>query len=834
MVYDDRWELSHGRVGSNAPSWLTFEVHRPYFDGGETSLTAIQAKGAAHAARLFDAADLDTPRFGMIMPASFRSLLTEESRLHDYRVARPTELPVELATPSWIRLSDAYRDHAALDDVRRAALASWLLAAALTDAVLELVPEDRPAPGLTDPAAAFLQFYRAQALFARDGLTTQARAAFGVLVDAPAATPAHLSALGNWSYLLARHAEDASQADRYRGEAWRLLDRVDLPGFRRGVWEARSLVRDATVAERAGDLDGAWALLEQSAKLADDLRPVTDAEQLVTLEMRRRRLDRQVEIAVKRGDAAAELAAITAAVEIDPTCVKARMQQAQRAERDGDLDAGLAGYLQAARLGPFGTAYALLRAASCAGRLGRSEFARGLSERAFRSAPRSEQVRDALVAACEATDDPTSADIVRQPRDGYRGAWHYRMYGGYFDLSESLSPCLYAGIPNLVFDFAVAGEAPRVGLQRILPPAFRTNLVHESGLTEFDVDDPRALPATLHTPRWTQLCDWVDGWTGLGPDQQYAVFRVLYRLGFHRLALDLLPFREAAALREPVEFRTQWQRAVAAYAAGQGRRKTPPDNAFALVDNPDCPLLLRFMIGTFGVVYAARETKSLADAERWRAGAQDALDALLASPDYTEFEKTMLHSRFYRGVGFVPFMRGERDTTVAEMAKAEELARAVPAGSEWEELVKRENLHACLESRSKEAFGLGEIELGHRRTEEFLALDPYDPKSHIELGECLAKQERYAEAADSYSRAARLGPIGTALAFSMAGEFYERAGLGALAEDCFVQALRVDPYAISGARGWRRTAAGSASDAVAAEYADTLEAWGAARKAAAR
>jgi tetratricopeptide (TPR) repeat protein len=131
------------------------------------------------------------------------------------------------------------------------------------------------------------------------------------------------------------------------------------------------------------------------------------------------------------------------------------------------------------------------------------------------------------------------------------------------------------------------------------------------------------------------------------------------------------------------------------------------------------------------------------------------------------------------------------------------------------------------------------VSLGHRRTEEFLALDPHDPKSHIEHGESLLRQRRYPEAAEAYLTAARLGPLGTAIAYAMAGECFERAGEPILAEDCFVQSLRVDPFAISAARGWRRvtaapaSAAASAPAALAAGYAADLEAWGAARTTAA-
>jgi tetratricopeptide (TPR) repeat protein len=405
------------------------------------------------------------------------------------------------------------------------------------------------------------------------------------------------------------------------------------------------------------------------------------------------------------------------------------------------------------------------------------------------------------------------------------------MYGAYFNLGPALSPCLYAAIPLHAYEFAQRGEQPRIDLQRIMPPAFRTNLIRESGLHAFGIDHPDQLPEELRTPRWQQLCDWVAAYRQADLARQRLTCHVLFRLGFRRLVLELIEERPTDSLQEPGEFHLQRLRDFAQYADSVGgRAPTAPRVVFETLDNPRCPLILRYSGSVFAVVYAARVTRSVEDAVRGRARARDYLDEILADDDFSEFEKTMLHSRFYRGVGFVPFMQGDRAGTVEDMARAEELARALDPATPWEELLARENLHACLESRSKEAFGLGQTQLGQARTEEFLALDPHDPKSHIELGESLSKQERFAEAADSYLRAARLGPLGTALAYNMAGECFDQAGQPALAEDCFAQALRFDPHAISAARGWRRVAANGMTK-LAGEYADQLEAWGAARSA---
>lgn len=173
----DRWERSHGRVGVAAPSWLTFEVHRPYFDGEATPITAIQARGPVVAARLFAARQPFAPRFGMVMPASFRTLLVEESRLFDYRVDLPTDLPDELASPAWRGMADAYRAAGALDDADRAGLALWLVAACLPRAVLAMVPADLDPAACREPLPALVQYARATASFQVTGLSDATRAA---------------------------------------------------------------------------------------------------------------------------------------------------------------------------------------------------------------------------------------------------------------------------------------------------------------------------------------------------------------------------------------------------------------------------------------------------------------------------------------------------------------------------------------------------------------------------------------------------------------------------------------------------------------------------------
>ncbi|GAA3035146.1 hypothetical protein [Actinokineospora globicatena] len=822
----DRWELAHGRVGVNAPSWLTFEVHRPYLDGADSPLTTVHARGSVFAARRFEQRAPFAPRFGMTMPGSYRALLDEETRLTPYRVSDPTGLAPELASPTWRRMAEAYANRSDLDDVDRAGLAQWLLATCLSDSVLEVIPADLSESACADPVLAAGQWARASALFAVEGLSERTRAAYSPLVDNPAPTAIHVQACAAWGYLVTRHAADDSPAPAHFARAEEVLKGLDLPDFDDALLRARLLLRQVMHAERQREFDHAWRLLGEASDLL--VAPGDVDEESLTVEMRRRIADRAVDIAVRRGDTEGEARYIAEALALDPYDVKVHMQAAQAAERCGDNEKALAGYLETARLGPYGTAFALLAAVRCAKALGHDEFARVLAERAYQAAPRSARTREVLV---ELSDPPLAEMLNRPVEHSYEHNWHYRMYAAYFNLGESGSPCLYASLPTYAHEFAAAGSPPEVNWQRLMPPAFRANLVRESGLTEFAVAHPADLPAHLRTPAWDELCAWVERFPADDAERQYLTAVVLFRLGFGKVVLDLLPPRPIAELTTVAELKLWHWRDVVRYVGSVGSASVfEPTASFEIADHPACPTHLRFVISVFAVVFHARETKSLEAASLWRDKAQESLDELLAGDAHTPFEKSMMESRFYRSVTYVPFLRRDRDQLAREMDRAEELARSVPASTPYERFLARENLRACLESRSKEAFGFGEHDRGRQLVAEVLEIDPYEPKTHMELAEVLLAEGREREAGESYLRTARLGPIGTARGYALAGECFDRAGLPVPAEDCFVQALRVDPHAVSAARGWARVASGALAE-VAASYARDLEAWGAARRA---
>ncbi len=834
-----RWELSHGKAGVNAPSWLTFEIHQPYFNGAESPITVLHAKAAVLAARRFEQRDPGRLRFGMTMPASYRRLLTEESRLAAYRAVSPADLADELASPAWRRLSQAYLKHAELDQVDRAGLVCWLVAACLHLAVPDVVPADSDPASCRDQASAAIQSARAVALFATEGLSERTAAAYRSLVDRPVPTMVHVQALASWGYLLARHAGDDSAAAPLLRRARDLLADLaaDISGFEHAILLARLALRSVMLAERERNFAGASAELADAWQAVAGLTAPDADDELVLREARRRLIDRRVEIAVRLGDRQAEHEAIEQGLALDPWCVKIHMQAGQAAERAADHERALAQYLHASRLGPHGTAFALLRAADCARALGQDEVARVLNERAFRAAPRAAATRDALERACAAAGDQPLAEVtrraaVRNKDKPFVNNWHYQMYAAYFNLGESQSPCLYASLPTWAFEAAQRGERFEMNWQRLMPPAFRRNLVRESGLADFAVSHPAGLAEPLRTPAWQTLCDWLTGFAGFDTERQHLIAAVVFRLGFGALVLDLVPAVPAARLSTPAQMRLQHWRDLVRYVNSVGSALATPENSFAIGRLEACPVKLRFFIAAFAVIFHGRETRSIDEAMAWRQVGAGCLAELLADAGISPFEKAMLESRFYRSVSYLPFLRRDREQLAWEMARTEELARAVPASTEYEEFLKRENLRACLETRSKSCYAFGEREQGHALVDEVLAIDPYEPKSHVEKAQSLLMQDRPGPAADSFLRTARLGPVSTSLGYASAADCLARAGRPVLAEDCYLQALRLDPHAISAARGWAAVGPRAAMGRLAGEYLAELEAWGAARRAA--
>jgi tetratricopeptide (TPR) repeat protein len=384
---------------------------------------------------------------------------------------------------------------------------------------------------------------------------------------------------------------------------------------------------------------------------------------------------------------------------------------------------------------------------------------------------------------------PALPSARRTPGDSFAG-WLLRPY-------LDLAPAETGPIHTLALEecwraFADPGR-PRFVRQSSLPPAFRAQLLAEAGDARYGVEDPRALPAELRSERWSALCEAMDRYAGLPAETRCRLLHLLHSLCFFSVAMEV-----AGADAETVDI--EYWLASCRYAAGSrgplaGYRGADLSAFEVLAERAPKGSTARFNSAMKVLVHKAKTGAPLKELERWAGRAETALSSALLALD--TFGAGLMTSRFYRGAGFVPHRREDRKELERIMALAERHAAGLEANDGAQRLLRSENLHAVLESRTKEALWRGELDKALERAARITEIDPYDAKAHAEVGQVRVARKEWREAAEAYLRAATLGAPAAAIGRYMAGVCYRELGMDALAGFLFKEALEIDPLGIS-------------------------------------
>lgn len=347
--------------------------------------------------------------------------------------------------------------------------------------------------------------------------------------------------------------------------------------------------------------------------------------------------------------------------------------------------------------------------------------------------------------------------------------------------------------------FADPAHAPFVA-QRAMPPAFRVQLAGEAG-RPYALDDPRQLPDRLRTRPWRTMCAALDDWRDLGGDVRCRLASLLHSLCLYRPLLALIPEWTGPARgadRHAVEL--AFWRASAAFMLGLPSRTADYAAADLAVfedialNAPDL-VPVSFDATAMVFVHKAKTGAPLADLAEWSRRFEAALARATAGA--APFAADLFTSRFHRGMGFLPQRSGDRPGVVRAMDLAERHARRLTPATPEQEILYRENLHAMLESRTKEALWLEDTALALARARGLVEADPCDAKAWAELGEVRYLRREWGEAAQAYGVAAMLGPPASAVARHMAGVCFRETGQDLLAALFFKDTLEIDPLGIS-------------------------------------
>ncbi len=775
----------------------------------------------------------------------FRERLFELPGAQAYKAWSCQELPVELRTPRWQVLCESIARWNDLGRWQQVWVARLLLALCMHHEVLRLVPRPLANEVAHDEAAAQLASVRATASVAvvldhagRIGAKFDRSDLLLLAEEAQPGSPARLNALIHLILQCTQASPDRAAAHHWatKGQACLEVLSAQMPSsldqkmaisrFHRAV--ALVFLLDQNEKEVRRHMD----IAEEHARAAcatggDGYLAQENLYSLLESRTKEMLLRREL---VHAEHYARELVRLT------PLDSKALIELGEVLCQKNEMEEALAVYMEAAQCGPPGEAIAWFMAGQCAQITGDPLLAQHCFLEALRCDPwgissyrRLEvlntdqrptvghllstwvvETKPSLQVMENASGSQVGSGKAQTGRvETGTGAtrlgdrplsfktWLYRPF---LDLGPWSSGPLHVYRVTFSISELEEEERGRYGLQRVLPSGFRRSLIHETGLTMYNLQTPLALPPELRTEPWKLLCQQLEAYEKLNASQRILVLQCLIALGFYRVVIELVNHHPPGEIWNEEAAIIAYMRATARYVLHLDSQTDYAVTEFQNIAEQAPPgSLVRANALLHMVVQSARDA---GDVEAVRFWARRALEEITAMQSHMDkFGYDLLLSRYYRAASFAPMLAGEHHRVREEMDIAERLARSLEPDSQRERILKLENLHPLLESRTKEALWLGDLELAEARARELVdTIDPYDPKPRIELGEVLLKRGKVAEAAEAYTLAAQLGPPGTAIAWFMAGQCYEHLEQPLRACHCYLAAHTADPLGISALR----------------------------------
>jgi tetratricopeptide (TPR) repeat protein len=347
------------------------------------------------------------------------------------------------------------------------------------------------------------------------------------------------------------------------------------------------------------------------------------------------------------------------------------------------------------------------------------------------------------------------------------------------------------------FDYrSMTEDAARPRLQVSINHSFRTALAAAVGHPGVDVRTCRELPAGLRTERWSILCDFVESWAGLTPQQRVHVCWTLAKLGLFDEIISLIPDNSAELMARSEEsaalaYLRAWAR-FRKWSDGEQDDFSPGEFAVIALNAPQG--MTRIDAAYEMVRQNAKIAGNAEECERWQAVHAQAIASATALDDQT---RTLMLSRFHRVGAFIPQFRRDAGAVAADMTRAVDLARSAAREDTDQRVAADEMLYAALESRLREALWTRDLDLALEYVDEYVALSPSAARGYMHRAEVLFRAEEWARCRQDCLEAARLAPPHADEAMFLLGQCYEREESPDEAISAYLSTLRADPLAIA-------------------------------------
>ncbi|PJA19764.1 MAG: hypothetical protein COX62_06055 [Deltaproteobacteria bacterium CG_4_10_14_0_2_um_filter_43_8] len=376
----------------------------------------------------------------------------------------------------------------------------------------------------------------------------------------------------------------------------------------------------------------------------------------------------------------------------------------------------------------------------------------------------------------------------------------------YLNLSQvPANAPFHAFAPLIAYDNLFAEKTLPL-IQSVLPQTFRRDLFVAAGFGEYISDDPLRIPKTWHTLQWEALQNAVSSYSILERPQQSLLLQLLSKLCLYDVAYQLGSATDHA---QPIvaSYEIMYWTSMAQHSlwGANAIEDFSFDPFMQIYERAPRDSLIALHASYQMIIANIKHAHNVEVADQWCKRHWEILDT--DRLQINSVDRLRFLSRYYRVYGFIPQMRNDRDAVHAVMEQAEHYARELIVHVEHEfaddpdfdfyHIAAKEMLHPVLESRTKEALWLGDLDMALAKSMELVALCPNDPRLHLHLGQVQIERREIEAAAASYLRAFAIGQPGQAVAAFMHAQCLEHLGRSQDAVVFYMLALRSDPQGLS-------------------------------------
>ncbi|WKU05362.1 tetratricopeptide repeat protein [Micromonospora sp. HUAS LYJ1] len=525
----------------------------------------------------------------------------------------------------------------------------------------------------------------------------------------------------------------------------------------------------------------------------------------------------------------------SAALALDPTGAATRLLAADAARAAGDREAARTHYRVAARTGLTERTSALAGLLDLATPGANSEPTDG-------SAPAADTgelvgaVADLLATDCRAERDRLAVLVARRPAlegrvcaDAVRWAVAVQhpaagarplpleRYRPFLDLSPSAildpvdTPPVAIHTPLMSYAAVLERREPwfrEIHPQRATAVMFRDELQATAAVYGYASDAASAdyatwLAASDGCP--PEVRDRLANVSDLPLLDRALLGRLLSALGFHAEAKRILPGPDVPVRApESAYALASWIFAEQMLTTGHAAELEPHFRTLYDQLGDDVRYARTRVVTTINATVNAARRREPDTIARWRKLGEEDLARYTGLPEVSEFDAAIMTSRWFRAMGFLPFLTGDRDLLRADMDRWLGIAREVTGHDEHTRIIAADNYFPAVETAVRTHTFLDEHDAALALVDELAQrIDPIDPKTWLTAGELRYQAGDHDGALQAYLRAAHLQfPYGRISWFN-AGQLHEQLGRADLAAECYRLSLAHWPTGVTPLRRLR-------------------------------